>query len=577
MWLLLAEAERRETRDAHGDIVAHRGKYKLAMMQNLITRRGALAAISATGALSQIAEDKVWAHDAGVEGLLKRQTRDAGSRWHGGLPDADGLHSGGPAASLFHAFAIAYMMPGSKHHRSPELLDRMKLAVDFLKRHQSPDGNISLLVTNFNSPPDSAFATWGAAQAAFIARQKRFAEIEKLIEPVLRGMGAGMAKGGIHTPNHRWVVSSALAQIHALYPDPRYIQRIDEWLAEGIDIDADGQYTERSTVTYNGITNRAFTILALKLKRPELLDPVRKNLESMMYLLHPGNECVTDISRRQDQYTRGGMQNYALALRYLALKDGNGMYETLSRQFAPSLGDLIEYPELSAPGPAPRPVPDNYEKIFPVLETVRIRRRNASITIRLAGTDRFLSVRYGSAVIEAIRFASAFFGKAQFIPASGAKRGDSFVLEQQLLAPYWQPLKPARSVGTEEWEQARKDRKQTEICTLKCTATITEIRNGLRLRIQATGTDDVPLAVELGLREELAIDGAEKHARVAEAYLAAGSEVILKSGSDGIRVRGLSHDHKYVAVRGAAAKLPGPCLFSTGYTPFDQTIEFSWI
>ena len=64
--------------------------------------------------------------------------------------------------------------------------------------------------------------------------------------------------------------------------------------------------------------------MAAKLKRPALLDPVRQNLRALMYLLHADGEVVTEISRRQDQYTRGGLAGYWFPLTYLAVADRDG-------------------------------------------------------------------------------------------------------------------------------------------------------------------------------------------------------------------------------------------------------------
>jgi hypothetical protein len=48
------------------------------------------------------------------------------------------------------------------------------------------------------------------------------------------------------------VISAALARINKLYPNKKYIARIEEWLGEGVYIDSDGHYPERSRL-YAGV------------------------------------------------------------------------------------------------------------------------------------------------------------------------------------------------------------------------------------------------------------------------------------------------------------------------------------
>jgi hypothetical protein len=552
-------------------------------MDFTMTRRAALAA-TAAGALHgqdswRPPQEIVAKHDEYIVARLKTQITQKGHRFYGGFPDDDGLVHGGASGASLHTYALGYMMRESRYYKNLLMLERMRLTRAYLDTHTTPGGNVDLLITNFNSPPDTAFMIWGLGQAGYLARKWGYSEIEQLLEPVLKRSGRALATGGIHTPNHRWVVSSALSQIHELYPDESYLKRIEQWLAEGIDIDTDGQYTERSTGGYNGITNRALTILAVKMGRSDLLDPVRRNLNSMLYLLHPGEEVVTDISRRQDLYTAGTMSGYALALKYLAVKDGNGILETLARRFPASLGDLLEYPELQQIGPEPKPAPEDYVKEFPFVKIGRVRRGKKSATVVMDGRSRFFGLRSGAAVIESVRFSSLFFGKAQFRPQRAWRAQDvdgrpQWILEQSIDAPYYQPLAPPQKVGTEDWEEVRKFRKRTEMNYLTYRATITETAKGFRVQLEVMGPKDLPVTIEVALRAGGKLEGVEKHSRVEDAYLLKSGEASYRVDGDVVRFGPGLAEHGAITGRGVETKLPGPAVYLTGYAPLTHVIEF---
>lgn len=518
-------------------------------------------------------------HDEAVERLLKVQITDPSSRWCGAYPDEFGLHHPGSAGGILERFTAAFLHPDSRFHRDSLLVERMWLAAGYLARAQNQQGNIDLLITNFNSPPDTAFVVHSVATAACLATRQGERELAAIMEPFLRKAAAGMAVGGVHTPNHRWVVCSALAQVNELFPNPAYVRRIDQWLAEGIDIDADGQFTERSTLVYNIAVDRALIVMADKLKRPELLGAVRQNLNSMLYLLHPGYEVVSEISRRQDLNQRGDIGRYWFPLRYLAVHDGNGRFAALADPFAGRYADLpalMEYPELTHPGPAHALISEDYERQFPLLGIARIRRGLTSATLILGGNSRFFTLRRGQSVINAVRFASAFFGKGQFVPQKAEQRGESYYFVQSLVGDYMQPLERPRRIGPADWVAARAERRRTEISKLEQAATVTELKNGFRLRLQAHGTNDVPVAVEVNLREGGDLEGCLPAPRVKDAWLLPAGQASYRMGEDEIRFGPGLRAHSYTQVRMAEEKLPGPSVYLTAYTPFDHTLLFEW-
>lgn len=520
------------------------------------------------------ASELVRKNDESVDRQLAAQITDPAHPQAGSAPDSYGLYSAYPAAGLLLTGAAALVSEGSRHYRSAELRQRLLLAVKYLEGKQHADGTIDLLVTNFHSTPDLGFVVHNVAGAAWIASRLGERHLFDALRPFLTKAGGALSIGGVHTPNHRWVVCEALAQINELLPNPNYAARAERWLAEGIDIE-DGIFSERSTVVYNPVCCNALLVTALKLNKPELLEPVRQCLDAMLYLVHPDGEVVTEISTRQDLNTRAGMERYWFPLRWFAVKDQDGRWAELVRRIEPaaaSLASYLLYPELKAPLPASAPLPDKYERAFPSCGLVRIRRGDTSASVIGNGASRLFTLRHGGVVIEAVRAASAFFGKGQFRPPALGRDGAAYTLAQSMQGPYYQPLDPPRRVTSRELHAARLERKQTEVQHMDYRLRIEETAKGFRFRLSAQGTAHVPLAIEIAVREGAQIAGAR---RISEKDLLLESGfATISNGGRSVRIGPGVGKHSYIEVRGAEPLLPAQRLHVCGLTPFDHTLEF---
>ena len=70
-------------------------------------------------------------HDKGVENLLRIQITERGHPHRGSWPDAFGIHYPASPAASSDIFTAAFLHPKSKFHKSPLMLERMKLGIDY--------------------------------------------------------------------------------------------------------------------------------------------------------------------------------------------------------------------------------------------------------------------------------------------------------------------------------------------------------------------------------------------------------------------------------------------------------------
>jgi hypothetical protein len=430
----------------------------------------------------------------------------------------------------------AYLEPTSKYYQNAHLIPLMEKIMRFLIKEQAPDG--TLTIGNFDSPPDTAFILEPICAATTILQRDKNPQldtIKSLAKTFILKVGDALTEGGIHTPNHRWVISAALAQINHLYPNKKYIKRIDEWFSEGLYIDSEGHYLERSMI-YSEVIDKALIIIARLLNRPKLLEPVRKNLERVYFHIEPNGEMVTVDSRRQDQYRNWNTLLYYVLYRYMAIVDKNSNYAAIAhfikktdsfeeKVASQSLFWFLETPLLKEDMPAPSALNTQYEKFFKETNLVRFRKNDQTATI-FGGTDKpliiasgrssnpnFFSFRKGAAVLKHIRFSTDFFSTGYFRSNGIKKEGNKYILKQKIDVPYYQPLpnnkkrkdgdyKHSESIDHRFWNKMDfENRPISNIQTLETTISIQEAQGGFELSFEVGGTEGVDISIEMCFKE----------------------------------------------------------------------------
>ncbi|TQJ33768.1 hypothetical protein [Arthrobacter sp. SLBN-122] len=384
-----------------------------------------------------------------------------------------------PAMARLLALVTTFTQPGSGFHRQERLGKAMGGCLDRLEALQGPTGLFD--GTNLSSPPDSAFTLNDLCLALRIIRATDAAatllsDVDTRLAGIVARSIDAMVAGGVHTPNHRWELCAALAQINGLQPRQDIGERIAQWLAEGIDQLPDGMYSERSPLYATAVTNPSLLTIADSTDRPELLDHVRRNLTAFLPWFNGDGSVESVFSRRQDQWLAFSAAPFFHLYRRLATQDGRADFAAAAAWLAAlplhEPAKLLALTRLDPwlAGALPPALPSDAALSLPLdlpaalapveaaLDSCGAFRFRSAGTVAtvfggcdslvpgvgsgLATNPTFLRFGNGAAVLSDVRLSRSFFDLGPFRSQHTARRGRSVVLREELEASFYQPLPP---------------------------------------------------------------------------------------------------------------------------------------
>lgn len=520
-----------------------------------------------------------------------------------GMPTADHTSGGGAAMSL----CLAVLEPGTPWHGDAAMVDRAVMAVEALRRLQRPTGLIDLPKVDFDSPPDTAFMVQRACVVLERARAmaaRGDASGERLAEavgPFVESAARGIVGKGFRTPNHRWVVCSALAYAATLIDGFHPHDYIATILAEGIDINEDGAWSERSAGIYDGVNNRAMRLMADHLDRPDLLDHARANLDLLLTLIEPDGTVLTALSRRQDHGTRTVPAQLIDSCLDLAGRDARGDYleaaarlidakaqphDALSLWWLAALDRHVggRHADLLPVRP-----PETSERFYAKSGLWRGRTPTTSFAV-MSDAPAFLTARVGDVTLKGVGWRSSYFHRGVF-------RGETFTrtergVEMRYRASHAPPVgwdlplnRPVRfdTPHPTYYDIARDERNHYPLPQVDMSVRIEAVRDeqgkGFDLHLRdVDGCDRVPHVIEFDFEPGVSWrgDGLAGVAGRGQALVLRGGYAEMGDGVSVIRVGPGDQMHALDGFLSARAVSDGFRVQVPFLSPVDRVFEVRW-
>lgn len=505
--------------------------------------------------------------EAEVSGMLCNQILDPEDPCCGGVRSLDtwdvNFHD---TAALYVRSVTLYLLRDSSFFENEKLYGRIELAYHYCLNWKHEDGTKDYIDCDFHTAAGSEVQN----MAKCLHIMDRFGEgarketIRAQMEQLMLDLAEGLVNGGFHTPNHRWIFSGALSAVNSLHPDQRYLDKIEQYLQEGIDIDEDGEYAERSAGIYSFVTNEGLILMARYLKRPEFYTYVRRNLCMLRYYREPDGSIFTMNSTRQDRGTTVWAEKYLSEYLYIGtyfkdqtlLDTADRLYTSAidaGREIPITLEFLLLNPEFqhyqfSRNTKEQEPL----EKYFQRAGIMRKVWKDCSVTL-IPGSKTFFFARFGDIDLF-LRMSAHFFKVRNVIPDHLEKIQGGYKLSFEAEGNYLLPFKEKQPTS-DWWEMDHSKRELLKKTSLKIELDVLLSDSGAEFHIRTKTCDNVPLRVEIGISPNCLIhsDGFLLKAQAGMWLVARQGNIVAETVRSGIEIGEAFGEHGRVEGREGSA------------------------
>ncbi|MCD7755054.1 MAG: hypothetical protein LUJ09_01765 [Firmicutes bacterium] len=521
---------------------------------------------------------------------LKTQNLEQGSPYYGAFVMPDGVYMAKHTLYCVADMAAVYCNPDADCYHDETLLTSMLLGLDYASGEQHENGLFDYITCNFFSAPDTAFCIGILLPAlqylkGLATRTPGETRLMEKMDKIVHLGGRGLLEGGFHTPNHRWAIAGMLATCGKMYQEPELTQAAFAYLKEGIDCNADGEYSEKSAGNYNGVNNKAMLWLSEALDDPSYEQNVIRNLRMMLTYYEPDDSIFTANSTRFDKDRLVYPGDYYWSYLYLGARynipdfvaTANYIFHVTQEKRILSPNYLIEYmlhPELIGFESPECGTPTHYHALYADSGIARVRRGNYTYTV-MREKSNFLYVHNGSIKL-AMKIGGSFCEHRAFQAETLEERDGAFHLHQTMHGWYYLPFeeKPATS---DWWKMDNASRKKKLGPDMDIDVFIREAEQGIDVEIVTSGVEGAPWRVEL------AFNGIDRISNSHMTMPVHGDEVLVLKDDDFTVSNPISRlsvgpafgaHHFTEGKEDSEAKTPGAAtVYLTDYTPFHHVIS----